>query len=215
MYGNIHVVTEKSLLIPQRLLQYAQHLANDKNHNEIAKEMNVQVRSVEAMSLRYRKLLGVNNKTGLVALLLREKLIQTILFLLFFATANAQRVIIDPVLKDTTIIPCACETVIRVYKPPNNVNRPPVAIVTELDMSFTTPKANIILDASCSYDPEGYVLRFFWRKVSGPAMLLTETNKPMAYASNMGVGIYTFEVRVVDAMNTFAAKTIVVQVKSQ
>lgn len=130
-------------------------------------------------------------------------------------SAFSQRVIIDSILKDTTIIPCACPTSIRAYKPPNNANRPPVAIVSNLNTSFTTPKANIILDASCSYDPEGYVIRFFWRKVSGPTMTLTETNKPMAYASNMDVGVYTFEVRVVDPMNAFTPKTIVVEVKSE
>lgn len=138
-----------------------------------------------------------------------------LLILLFPLSAFGQRVIIDPVLKDTTLIPCNVPTVVRPYKPPNNANRPPVAIVNDfMSISFRDSVASIILDASCSYDPEEGVLRFFWRKVSGGAVILTDTNKPMCYASNMGVGIYTFEVRVVDPMNAFVPKLIVVDVKS-
>lgn len=139
---------------------------------------------------------------------------------LFFAlllpiSAFSQRIIIDRTLGDTTIIPCACDAVIRPYKLPNNANRPPVAIVADnFNLNFETLTASMILDASCSYDPEGGVLRFFWRKISGPSVTLTETNKPMCYVSNMGVGTYTFEVRVVDPMNTFSAKNVVVVVKS-
>lgn len=135
--------------------------------------------------------------------------------LLFPVSAFSQRVLIDKATGDTTLIPCSCPTTIKAYKPPNNVNRPPVGIVNDnMAIPFASPTASIILDASCSYDPEGNVLRFFWRKVSGGVVTLTDTNKAMCYASNMGVGTYTFEVRVVDPVNSFVIKNIIVVVKS-
>lgn len=208
---NIYVKTQSAIIVNVVLIRYAQLLANDKSHKEIAAETGINLRTIEARWQRCKTLFKVKTKPGLVAFLLKEGLI-TIL-VLFSMAVNAQRVLIDPITKDTTLLPCNCPATIRTYKPPGNVNRAPVAIVTDNISLYIQAPITLALDASCSYDPEGGVLRFVWRKVSGPDATLTDTNKAICYLSNTQLGTYTFEVRVVDPLNAFVAKNIVVIVK--
>lgn len=95
------------------------------------------------------------------------------------------------------------------------VNLPPTAIAGK-DATITLPVSTIKLDASASTDPEGQVLKFFWRQTAGPTKAtLTDTLKPICTASNLKEGVYTFEVRAVDPLNAFMPDFITITVKPE
>lgn len=102
-------------------------------------------------------------------------------------------------------------TVFKKYVPPNTSNKPPIANAGN-DASITQPVNSIKLDGSASFDPDGATstLKYYWRKSSGPAATLTDTNKSIATASNLTVGNYEFELRVVDLSNAFTADRVTV-----
>ena len=101
---------------------------------------------------------------------------------------------------------------------PPPVNLAPVARAGA-DFTVTIPlnqtTASFKLDASASTDPEGAVLKYFWRKTVGANVTITDTNKVIASVSNAGEGIYTFEVRAVDPLNAFSADLITVTVRKE
>lgn len=73
---NIYIKNQKSKIVNVVLIRYAQMLANDKSHKDIVAETGIKFRTVEYRWQRCKKLFNVKTKTGLVALLLKEKLIQ-------------------------------------------------------------------------------------------------------------------------------------------
>jgi len=101
---------------------------------------------------------------------------------------------------------------------PPPVNIPPTARAGA-DFTVTIPAiqntASFKLDASGSTDPEGGVLKFFWRKTAGNVITFTDTNKVIATVSNATEGVYTFEVRAVDPLNAFTPDFITVTVKKE
>ena len=121
--------------------------------------------------------------------------------------------------KDTTVsLPYTYKVNYKEVHPkgttPPPVNIPPTARAGA-DQTITLPVNTVKLDASASTDPEGAVLKFFWRKVTGPTATLTDTNKAIATASNLVEGVYSFEVRAVDPLNAFTADFVTVTVKGQ
>lgn len=142
-------------------------------------------------------------------------------FLLLLVTANsfAQQVIVKE-NKDTLVLTTVKKTVtysydtviqtVKIYNPPST-NQPPIARAGN-DGTITLPNNSMQLNGSASTDPEGAVLKFFWRKVSGPSATLTDTNKVVCTVTNMVQGTYIFELRAVDPLNAFSADNVKIEV---
>lgn len=146
-------------------------------------------------------------------------------FLLLLVTANsfAQQVIVKE-NKDTLVLTTVKKSVtysydtviqtLKVYKPPTT-NQPPIARAGN-DFSVVIPSEGTTtstqLNGSGSTDPEGQVLKYFWRKVTGPPCTLTDTTKPICLVSGMVEGTYNFELRAVDPLNAFSADNVIVTV---
>jgi hypothetical protein len=81
------------------------------------------------------------------------------------------------------------------------------------DTTITLPSNTTKLDASKSTDPEGQVLKFYWRKVTGPVATLVDTNKAICIVSGMVAGTYVFELRAVDPLNLFSVDFVNVVVR--
>lgn len=119
----------------------------------------------------------------------------------------------DSVIRYDTII-----QIVKKYVPPGNTNLPPTARAgadQNLIITVSGTSTSTRLDATGSTDPEGATLKYFWRQTSGVAVTLVDTNKAVCSVSNMGVGVYEFEVRAVDPLNAFTADRIVVTVKKE
>lgn len=86
-------------------------------------------------------------------------------------------------------------------------NNPPVANAWE-DQFVVLPINSIILDGSHSTDPEGGVLKYFWRKMAGPSCTLSATTSPKCTVTNLQKGVYMFELRVVDDKNAVSIDTV-------
>jgi hypothetical protein len=82
------------------------------------------------------------------------------------------------------------------------------------DTTITLPSNSISLNASKSTDPEGQILKFYWRKVTGPVATLVDTNKAICIVSGMVAGTYVFELRAIDPLNLFSVDFINVVVNS-
>jgi hypothetical protein len=115
--------------------------------------------------------------------------------------------------KDSTVSTTYDTTIqtLKVYNPPTT-NQPPIARAGT-DGTITLPNNSMQLNGSASTDPEGATLNYFWRKVSGPAATLTDTNKVICNVTNMVEGIYDFELRAVDPLNAFTADHVIITVQ--
>jgi predicted esterase len=76
------------------------------------------------------------------------------------------------------------------------------------DQGIVLP-ANAILDGSASNDPDGVIVSYKWRKVSGPASYsFSDSTKVSPTVSNLVQGIYQFEVTVTDNLNAVSKDTV-------
>lgn len=123
------------------------------------------------------------------------------------------------IIKDTTaIIVSEYNYVItRVEKRPKKPGLPPLANQAPTaragnDIVITLPINSVRLDGTASTDPEGATLRLYWRKVSGPAATMADTNKAVCIVTAMVAGNYVFELRAIDPLNAFTADLINVTV---
>jgi hypothetical protein len=147
-----------------------------------------------------------------------------ILFLLLLANAYsyAQTQVIVKENKDTLILTTVKKSVtysydtvtqtLKAYKPPTT-NTAPIARAGA-DGTITLPNNSMQLNGSASTDPEGQVLKYYWRKVTGPSATLTDTNKVVCTVTNMVEGVYDFELRAVDPYNLFSADRVIITVKA-
>src|SRR5205823_631284 len=79
---------------------------------------------------------------------------------------------------------------------PNPSNIPPVASAWDDRYIHTT---SVTLNAWGSYDPDGYIAQFEWKKIAGPAsfeILYAGSSTPVL--SNLVTGVYTMELTVTD-----------------
>jgi hypothetical protein len=91
-------------------------------------------------------------------------------------------------------------------------NHPPVACAGT-DQTLTLPTNNVLLDGSCSTDPENNIVSFLWQKISGPSNFnILNAGAVQTQATNLVDGVYQFEVKVTDAAGLFAKDTIKVTV---
>ena len=90
-------------------------------------------------------------------------------------------------------------------------NIPPVA-QAEADAFIVLP-ANLSLNGLQSSDPDGIIVSYRWRKISGPAShLFSDSTSANPTVQNLTAGLYSFELTVTDNKNASAADSISIQV---
>ncbi|HYJ39097.1 MAG TPA: PKD domain-containing protein, partial [Chitinophagaceae bacterium] len=96
--------------------------------------------------------------------------------------------------------------VITVNAPPPGTNLPPIAVAGG---DATINVNNYTLNSWGSFDPDGSISAYQWRKIAGPAQF---TLGPAIYAtasvSNMVNGTYSFEVMITDNLGLSARDTV-------
>ncbi len=89
-------------------------------------------------------------------------------------------------------------------------NKPPVANAVK-DTTIILPVDSVNLDGSASYDPDGTITGFTWRKISGPVSF-SILNASAARTNVMALtsGVYQFELKVTDNKGLSAKDTMMV-----
>lgn len=92
-------------------------------------------------------------------------------------------------------------------------NKPPV-VYAGPDITITLPVNQTTLDASLSYDPDGSIVSYAWRKTSGPSTFaFANANSAKTLLTNLVAGTYTFQVVATDnkGLTNFDDITVTVQ----
>lgn len=83
-------------------------------------------------------------------------------------------------------------------KLPVSVNKKPVAKVINY-LTTRLPDNSLIVNGERSYDPDGRIVNYFWRKVSGPSSYTILNNESRrTRVSNLTAGTYIFQLKVTD-----------------
>ncbi len=91
-------------------------------------------------------------------------------------------------------------------------NKSPVAIAGA-DQIIFLPADSARLDGSTSYDPDGKITTFQWRKISGPVSLnIIKPSDSITKIKNLVAGVYQFELKVTDNSGISAKDTMSVTV---
>jgi hypothetical protein len=91
-------------------------------------------------------------------------------------------------------------------------NRPPVANAGP-DQTIELPTNIVSLNGSGSTDPDNNITGYTWTKISGPSLFsITNANAAQTDATNLGEGIYQFELTVMDAGGLISKDTMQVTV---
>jgi hypothetical protein len=94
-------------------------------------------------------------------------------------------------------------------------NQPPIACAGP-DQTITLPANSVLLDGSCSTDPENSITGYIWTKISGPASFnIANANGVQSQINNLVQGTYLFELKVTDAGGLFSTDTVKVVVTQQ
>ena len=105
----------------------------------------------------------------------------------------------------------SCEGCSTSNQPPIPVagsDNPPVACAGE-DQNITLPDHTVLLDGSCSTDPDNDLTNYLWSKISGPTSFdIADTNLAQTYVSNLKEGIYSFQLKVTDKNGLTSVDTV-------
>lgn len=71
----------------------------------------------------------------------------------------------------------------------------------------------VTLNATASSDPDGYITKYVWSKLSGPAANFYTFAKGKTYAAQLKRGTYNFQVRVTDNKGATAVDNVIVYVR--
>jgi hypothetical protein len=94
-------------------------------------------------------------------------------------------------------------------------NQPPVACIVQNEV-ITLPVNSVLLDGSCSGDPNNNITRFEWTKISGPSSFtFANVNGTQTQVSSLVEGVYLFRLQVTDAGGLSSMDTIQVLVNRQ
>jgi hypothetical protein len=95
---------------------------------------------------------------------------------------------------------------------PTKVNQLPIAKAkpdTSFQLSSCGGTTSVVLDGSGSYDPDGHIVAYSWRQISGPRELaIANPSSSIATAEVISVGEYAFELRVRDGQDLVSEDTI-------
>lgn len=84
--------------------------------------------------------------------------------------------------------------------PPAHNNKAPIAFAGS-GQTINLPTDSFLLDGSGSNDPDGKIISWAWKKISGPASCnIVNANSMQAWATNLSEGIYEFELTVTDSL---------------
>ena len=94
----------------------------------------------------------------------------------------------------------------------STTNHPPIANAGN-DTTIILPANIINLNGSRSTDPENNIVGYTWSKISGQSSFnITSSSTVQTQVTNLGEGIYQFELKVTDAGGLFAKDTVKVNV---
>lgn len=95
-------------------------------------------------------------------------------------------------------------------------NQSPLAIAgIDQVIKFSPFNTTVKLDGSNSKDPEGNVLRFAWRLISGQGRIMIKSpNSAQTNVSGLREGVYRFELTVTDSNGALSRDTVQVTVKN-
>lgn len=94
----------------------------------------------------------------------------------------------------------------------NNTNISPVALAGA-DTMVHFPSDSILLDGRASFDPDGNISRWIWRKIEGPTEFnIADTSSDFTMVYNLMDGNYQFELSVVDNAGAISKDTIKITV---
>ncbi|HUS00759.1 MAG TPA: PKD domain-containing protein [Chitinophagaceae bacterium] len=95
------------------------------------------------------------------------------------------------------------------------INKPPIANAGK-DLAITLPTDSVVLDGLASYDPDGKIVSYLWKQVSGPSTAVINNSQiSITNAGNFTVGIYSFELKVTDDGGLASTASVSIEVKSQ
>lgn len=91
-------------------------------------------------------------------------------------------------------------------------NVPPIANAGK-DQFIVLPKDSVLLDGSASKDPDGSIVSYSWKYLSGPSSYIINTSSAnKTIAKNLAIGTYSFELTVTDNDGLSAKDTVEVTV---
>ena len=92
----------------------------------------------------------------------------------------------------------SCEACLPGDPPPAQGNQPPIARAGS-DQQIELPMDSVQLDGTASTDPDGNVVAYQWRKISGPSsFVLRSPGSVKTMASSLEKGLYQIELKVTD-----------------
>jgi len=99
---------------------------------------------------------------------------------------------------------------------PISSNKPPVANAGSEQTVFL-PQDTVVLNGTLSYDPDGRIIKYFWSKLSGPAILgpinIDHADSPVLTIKFIAIGEYIFQLEVTDNAGAISKTTVKVIVK--
>lgn len=91
-------------------------------------------------------------------------------------------------------------------------NKAPVAKISGI-AKLTLPVNTTVLDGSSSYDPDGKIVSYKWKKISGPVKFtLSDPDKAVTTFSNLVEGVYQVQLTVTDDDKTVQTDEITITV---
>lgn len=94
-------------------------------------------------------------------------------------------------------------------------NQPPVACAGP-DKTITLPVNSVILNGSCSTDPNNDITSYLWTKISGPSSVSpANANLVQTQVFHLVEGTYSFQLKATDASGLFSMDTVQVIVTNQ
>ena len=90
-----------------------------------------------------------------------------------------------------------------------------VFILCSCTASKKTTVTKIELDGSKSYDPDGNIVSWLWRQLSGPALMIKNKASQKTEAIVNKEAIYSFELTVTDNRGGIGKDTATVEYKKQ
>src|SRR5215203_1741466 len=93
-------------------------------------------------------------------------------------------------------------------------NQPPVAVAGQ-NYSFSLPIDSFLLDGTLSKDPDGEIIEWQWRKISGPdSFFIQNSGNSIATVRDPGTGVYEIELSVKDDGGLFGTDTVRVEIST-
>lgn len=92
------------------------------------------------------------------------------------------------------------------------VNQPPVANAGT-DQTIKLPTDSVLLNGAQSIDPDNSITAYYWTKIAGPSSFsIVKANAIQTQVNGLVLGVYQFELKVIDAGGLFSKDTVQITV---